>query len=48
MDQYCPAWRVTERERLADINRRVTSDEFAEAVRHALEAGLWRLDARWR
>ena len=48
MDQYSPAWRVTERERLAEINRRITSGEFAEAVRHALDAGLWRLDARWR
>ena len=48
MDQYYPAWRVTERENLAGINRRITSGELAEALRHAADAGLWRIDTRWR
>jgi putative pyruvate formate lyase activating enzyme len=47
MDQYRPAGKVLElRDRYADVARRVSSREVAEAVDLAREAGLWRLDER--
>ena len=49
MDQYGPAGKVLElRERYAEVGRRVTPGEIAEAVALARDAGLWRLDERWR
>jgi len=49
MDQYGPAGKVLElRERYADVARRVTRREVAEAMELARAAGLWRLDERWR
>ncbi len=49
MGQYGPAGKVLElRERYADIGRRVTPREVAEAVDLARAAGLWRFDERWR
>jgi putative pyruvate formate lyase activating enzyme len=43
MDQYRPCYRGHE---LPPLNRRITSEEHAEAVRLAHEAGLNRLDER--
>jgi putative pyruvate formate lyase activating enzyme len=43
MAQYRPEGRA---DRYELINRRITREEFAEAVRAAYEAGLWRLDQR--
>jgi putative pyruvate formate lyase activating enzyme len=48
MDQYYPAWKVKSNPRFADINRRVTCPEMAQAISLARAAGLWRLDDRWR
>ena len=48
MDQYYPAWKAKTTSRFADINRRVTRPEMAEAMALARAAGLWRLDSRWR
>jgi putative pyruvate formate lyase activating enzyme len=48
MDQYYPAWKVKTNPRFAEINRRVTGTELAQAWQAARGAGLWRLDARWR
>jgi putative pyruvate formate lyase activating enzyme len=48
MDQYYPAWKAQTNARFADINRRVTRPEMVQAFRMAEEAGLWRLDERWR
>ena len=48
MDQYFPAWKAKTNSRFADINRRVTRPETAQAVALARAAGLWRLDERWR
>jgi putative pyruvate formate lyase activating enzyme len=45
MDQYRPSAKVSER-RFAEINRGVSSAEFAEAERIARDAGLTRLDER--
>jgi len=45
MDQYYPAGRVNER-KYPEINRRLTSEEYVEALRIAREVGLWRLDER--
>jgi putative pyruvate formate lyase activating enzyme len=47
MDQYLPDWKVTT-DRYGDINRRISSAELRAAVAAAREAGLWRLDSRWR
>ncbi|MGC8837272.1 MAG: radical SAM protein [Anaerolineae bacterium] len=47
MDQYRPCYRAHD---LPPLNRRITRQEYEEAVRLALEAGLHRLDkrqARW-
>lgn len=43
MDQYRPCYRAYE---YPELNRRITSEEYAEAVRLAQEAGLQRLDDR--
>jgi putative pyruvate formate lyase activating enzyme len=43
MDQYRPCYKAHE---LPPLNRRTTSEEYAEAVRLAYEAGLNRLDER--
>jgi len=43
MDQYRPCYRASA---LPDLDRRITSAEYAAAVRLALEAGLTRLDDR--
>ncbi len=45
MDQYYPAGRVS-REKFPEINRRINTAEYREAIRVALEAGLHRLDRR--
>jgi len=43
MDQYRPAYRA---HRIADLNRRITEDEYRRTVQMAQEAGLRRLDRR--
>jgi len=43
MDQYRPCYKAHE---FNELNRRITADEYAEAVRLAQEAGLQRLDKR--
>ncbi|MEM4246532.1 MAG: radical SAM protein [Candidatus Bathyarchaeia archaeon] len=43
MDQYRPCYKAHE---YPELNRRITSEEYAEAVRLAQEAGLQRLDDR--
>ncbi len=49
MDQYSPAGQVVKRpEQYADIGRRITSAELAQAREIAREVGLRRLDERWR
>jgi putative pyruvate formate lyase activating enzyme len=48
MDQYHPAGLVGSNPRYDAINRRITPDEFAQAVAAAREAGLYRLDVRLR
>jgi putative pyruvate formate lyase activating enzyme len=48
MDQYNPAWKAKTNPRFAEINRHVTRPEMADAETMAREAGLWRLDRRWR
>jgi putative pyruvate formate lyase activating enzyme len=48
MGQYYPAWKAKSNPRFADINRRVSLPEMAEAAGLARAAGLWRLDGRWR
>ncbi|MDR5683590.1 MAG: radical SAM protein [Armatimonadota bacterium] len=48
MDQYYPAWKAKTEPKLAQINRRLYPQEFEQALRFARQAGLWRLDARWR
>jgi putative pyruvate formate lyase activating enzyme len=48
MDQYYPAGKVPSNARFAEINRRVTAAEMEGAEAAARQAGLWRLDARWR
>ncbi len=48
MDQYYPAWKAARDPRFAAIARRTTNEEWRTALRLAREAGLWRLDTRWR
>lgn len=48
MDQYRPDHKVGAVERYDPINRATTSAEFRDAVSVARDAGLWRLDTRWR
>lgn len=43
MDQYHPAHKAA---RHPELSRRITTDEYREAVRQTLAAGLWRLDGR--
>ncbi len=45
MDQYRPAWKVTET-RYREINRRSTVEELQNTIRLAQEAGLYRFDRR--
>jgi putative pyruvate formate lyase activating enzyme len=45
MDQYYPAGRVS-REKFSEINRRISAEEYGEAIRVTREAGLHRLDRR--
>jgi len=46
MDQYRPAWKVAVDRRYDPINRRVTPEEFREALMSARHAGLYRFDHR--
>jgi putative pyruvate formate lyase activating enzyme len=48
MDQYYPAHKAESEPRFAPINRRLHHHEFDQAVEFARDAGLWRLDRRWR
>lgn len=48
MEQYYPAWRAKTDQKFVEINRRVTESEFDRAIQYARDAGLWRLDSRWR
>lgn len=48
MDQYYPAWKAKTNPRFAEINRHITSREMVQAFQMARDAGLWRLDDRWR
>lgn len=48
MDQYHPAWKAKTDPKYRDINRRIFQEELEQAYRYAREAGLWRLDRRWR
>lgn len=48
MDQYRPDHKVGTVERYEPINRTVSSDEFHAGVVAARDAGLWRIDRRWR
>lgn len=45
MDQYAPAGKVGT-QRFSELNRRITSEEYADAVAAARIAGLWRFDER--
>jgi len=46
MAQYRPAYQVSA-EKYPEINRRITGEEYQQALRIAQEVGLWRLDGRW-
>lgn len=48
MDQYHPAWRARHDPKFAELRRRITAEEFDQALAYARAAGLWRLDQRWR
>jgi putative pyruvate formate lyase activating enzyme len=48
MDQYYPAWKARTDAKFSDINRGIRESEFEQALAYAREAGLWRLDRRWR
>lgn len=48
MDQYHPAWKARDDPKYREINRRLDSREFDEAVELSRQEGLWRLDTRWR
>ena len=48
MDQYYPAHKAETEPRFAEINRRPSDHEFCSALKLARDAGLWRLDTRWR
>jgi uncharacterized Fe-S radical SAM superfamily protein PflX len=45
MAQYYPAGKVS-RDKYEEINRRLTGQEYRQAVTAARDAGLWRLDER--
>jgi putative pyruvate formate lyase activating enzyme len=44
MAQYSPAYKVSD-EKFPEINRRITSQEYADAMTTARKAGLYRFDA---
>ena len=46
MDQYRPAGKTAGA--AGDLGRRVTDAEIRQALAFAAEAGLWRVDERWR
>ncbi len=46
MDQYHPAWKAKTTHQ--EINRCLFPREMEEAIASARDAGLWRLDRRWR
>lgn len=46
MAQYRPAAKVGP-ERYAEINRRITNQEYKVALQSARQEGLWRFDQRW-
>jgi putative pyruvate formate lyase activating enzyme len=48
MDQYYPAWKAKTEAKFSDINRGIRGSELEQALAYAREAGLWRLDTRWR
>jgi putative pyruvate formate lyase activating enzyme len=48
MDQYYPAWKAKNEAKFAEINRVIRESELEQALVYAREAGLWRLDTRWR
>jgi putative pyruvate formate lyase activating enzyme len=48
MDQYYPAYKAEIEPRFTQINRHLHDHELEEAIEHARNAGLWRLDRRWR
>ena len=48
MDQYYPAWKAKTEAKFSDINREIRESEAEQALAYAREAGLWRLDRRWR
>ena len=48
MDQYYPAHKAETEPRFAEINRRISNKEFCGAIELAHDAGLWRLNTRWR
>jgi putative pyruvate formate lyase activating enzyme len=48
MDQYYPAWKAKTEAKFSDINREIRESEFEQALAYAREAGLWRVDRRWR
>ncbi len=48
MEQYAPAWKARTDPKYAEIAREPDPDEVALALAYAREAGLWRLDRRWR
>jgi len=45
MAQYRPSWKVTE-DKFPEINRRITEQEYTEAISNARKAGLYRFDKR--
>src|SRR5689334_17754046 len=48
MDQHYPAYKAETKSRFPEINRRISDREFCSALELARDAGLWRLDTRWR
>jgi putative pyruvate formate lyase activating enzyme len=48
MDQYFPAWKASREDKYKEIGRRISRRELSEAFTHAVAAGLWRFDRRWR
>lgn len=48
IDQYYPAWKAKTEAKFSEINREILESEFEQALAYAREAGLWRLDRRWR
>jgi putative pyruvate formate lyase activating enzyme len=48
MDQYYPAWKAKIEAKFSEINREIRVSEFEQAIATAREAGLWRVDKRWR